>query len=140
MKDNLSRYISLNEKIYQGFELQLYFDSFSDDYVQRKINKLLFDNRTKEYNGANVLNLPITLGDDAYIYYNDGSNEEAHQDENIVDVKGGKDYWGFQHIRQIRQFYNAVLKKEPLDISGEEALKTHRLIMEIYKIGKAGMI
>ena len=45
---------------------------------------------------------------------------------------GGKDYWGFQHIRQIRQFYNAVLKKEPLEISGEEALKTHRLIMETF--------
>ena len=56
-----------------------------------------------------------------------------------MEYEGGKDYWGFQHIRQIRQFYNAVLKKEPLEISGEEALKTHRLIMEIYKTGKAGM-
>ena len=55
------------------------------------------------------------------------------------EYEGGKDYWGFQHIRQIRQFYNAVLKKEALEISGEEALKTHRLIMEIYKMGKAGM-
>ena len=51
----------------------------------------------------------------------------------------GKDYWGFQHIRQIRQFYNAVLGQEELEISGKEALKTHRLIMEIYKTGKAGM-
>jgi predicted dehydrogenase len=77
--------------------------------------------------------------DDAYIAYNDGTSEEAHQDENLVEYEGGKDYWGFQHIRQIRQFYNAVLKKEPLEISGEEALKTHRLIIEIYKTGKAGM-
>ena len=77
--------------------------------------------------------------DDAYIAYNDGTSEEAHQDENTVEYVGGKEYWGFQHIRQIRQFYNAVLKKEPLEISGEEALKTHLLIMEIYKTGKAGM-
>ena len=77
--------------------------------------------------------------DDAYITYNDGTSEEAHQDDNTTEYEGGKDYWGFQHIRQIRQFYNAVLGKEPLEISGEVALKTHRLIMEIYKIGKAGM-
>ena len=77
--------------------------------------------------------------DDAYIDYADGTHEEAHQDENTTEYEGGKDYWGFQHVRQIRQFYNAVLGKETLEISGEEALKTHRLIMEIYKIGKAGM-
>jgi predicted dehydrogenase len=77
--------------------------------------------------------------DDAYIYYNDGSVEEAHQDENTVEYEGGKDYWGFQHARQIEQFYKACLGEEPLDITGEEALKTHRLIMKLYEIGKAGM-
>ncbi len=82
----------------------------------------------------------VTFGyDDAYVTYNDGSAEEAHQDEDTTAYEGGKDYWGFQHIRQIRQFYNAVRGIEPLEISGEEALKTHRLIMEIYKMGKAGM-
>ena len=73
--------------------------------------------------------------DDAYIYYNDGSVEEAHQDENTEEYEGGKDYWGFQHIRQIQQFYKACLGLEPLDISGAEALKTHKLIMEIYDKG-----
>lgn len=73
--------------------------------------------------------------DDAYIAYTDGTKEEAHQDKNVKEVEGGKEYWGFQHVRQIRQFYNACLGKEPLEISGEEALKTHRLIMEIYKQG-----
>lgn len=77
--------------------------------------------------------------DDAYIFYDNGESEEAHQDENTTEYEGGKDYWGFQHIRQIKQFYNAILKKEPLEISGEEALKTHRLIMKIYQTGKAGM-
>ncbi len=77
----------------------------------------------------------VTFGyDDAYIYYNDGKVEEAHQDINL-EINGGKDYWGFQHIRQIRQFYDAVLGQESLDISGEVALKTHKLIMEIYKQG-----
>ncbi len=78
--------------------------------------------------------------DDAYITYNDGTSEEAHQDQNTVAYEGGKDYWGFQHIRQITQFYKSVLGEEKLEISGEEALKTHRLIMEIYKQGKVGMV
>ncbi len=73
--------------------------------------------------------------DDAYIYYNDERIEEAHQDAS-QQIEGGKDYWGFQHIRQIAQFYNAVLKKEPLFISGREALKTHKLVMELYKKGR----
>lgn len=73
--------------------------------------------------------------DDAYIEYDDGSKEEAHQDENTVEYEGGKDYWGFQHARQIEQFYKACLGEEPLEISGEEALKTHKVIMEIYEKG-----
>ena len=72
---------------------------------------------------------------DAYIDYNDGSHEEAHQDASNSQPNVGKDYWGFQHGRQIRQFYNACLGLEALEISGEEALKTHRLIMDIYDKG-----
>ena len=78
----------------------------------------------------------VTFGyDDAYIEYNDGNKEEAHQDENTVEYEGGKDYWGFQHIRQISQFYKACLGEELLEISGEEALKAHKIIMEIYEKG-----
>lgn len=77
--------------------------------------------------------------DDAYIVYNDGTREEAHSTSDISDVDGGKDYWGNQHIRQIRQFYNAVLGNEELELSGEYALGTHRLVMRIYEEGKKGM-
>ncbi len=73
--------------------------------------------------------------DDAYIEYNDGMKEEAHQDGEAVGYEGQKDYWGFQHARQIEQFYKACLGEEELEISGKEALKTHALIMEIYKQG-----
>lgn len=80
-------------------------------------------------------NAKVVFGyDDAYIYYNDGIAEEAHQGEN-ENYDGGKDYWGFQHIRQIEQFYNACLGKETLEISGEEALKTHKIIMDLYDCG-----
>ena len=72
--------------------------------------------------------------DDAIIEYFDGRIEEAHQDA-VDNVEGGKDYWGFQHVRQIAQYYKALSGEEKLDISGEEALKTHRLIMEMYRQG-----
>ena len=77
--------------------------------------------------------------DDAVITYFDGTVETAHQDENKLTYKGGKDYWGIHHVKQIRQFYNALLGREELEISGEESLKTHKLIMDIYEIGKTKM-
>ena len=72
---------------------------------------------------------------DAYITYNDGKVEEAHENNKTNAADGGKDYWGSWHIRQIRQYYNALLGKEELEISGEEALKTHSLIMKLYDKG-----
>ena len=83
----------------------------------------------------------VTFGyDDAYIEYVDGTKEEAHQDVKKEEYKGSKGYWGFQHIRQIEQFYKACLGEEPLEISGEEALKTHKLIMQIYEKGKRNFV
>ena len=77
--------------------------------------------------------------DDAYINYFDGTKEEAHPDPARISYGGGKDYWGVHHVKQIRQYYNALLGKEELEISGEKALKTHELIMNIYNIGKNHM-
>lgn len=73
--------------------------------------------------------------DDAYIVYNDGTREECHQKIESTLYDGAKIYWGFQHIKQIEQFYNACLGKEKLEISGKEALKTHKLLFEIYNKG-----
>ncbi len=73
--------------------------------------------------------------DDAYIFYQDGRKEEAHQNEGLQAVEGAKDYWGFMHELQIEQFHRACLGQEPLEISGAEGLKTHKLIMEIYEKG-----
>ena len=72
--------------------------------------------------------------DDAYIDYNDGTHEEAHKDT-VAKNYGGKDYWGSTHIIQIRQFYRACLGLETLEISGEEALRTHKLICNLYDKG-----
>ena len=77
--------------------------------------------------------------DDATITYNDGTREEAHPEKEHIDYGGGMDYWGIHHIKQIRQFYSALMGREPLELTGEAALKTHKMIMDIYKIGRKTM-
>ena len=76
--------------------------------------------------------------DDACITYNDGTSEKVVETGSDIEYEGGKDYWGFQHIKQIEQFYNAVLGLEPLEISGREALKVQKLICAMYRSGKEG--
>lgn len=71
--------------------------------------------------------------DDAVIEYASGEKEEVHTRGEAEIYDGGKDYWGFMHIRQIEQFYDSCLKGVQPEINGEEALKTHKLIMEIYE-------
>jgi predicted dehydrogenase len=84
-------------------------------------------------------NAKVVFGyDDAYIYYNDGRVEEAHQDENTADYEGGKDYWGFQHIRQIADFYKSVEEGTEPFISGREALKIQKVVCAIYESAKSG--
>ena len=74
--------------------------------------------------------------DNAVVEYNDGTVETAeNKSDDMFKYSGGKDYWGFQHAVQIRQFYNAVQGKEELEISGREALKIQKIICEIYKEG-----
>ena len=64
----------------------------------------------------------------AKVYYNDGTTEEAHQDKVTRDIKDGKDYWGYQHVNQIEEFYKAALGLTTFSVTGKEALKTHKLI------------
>lgn len=74
--------------------------------------------------------------DNAEIVLNDGTRLEAKTtvDPDIV-YDGGKDYWGFQHIREIADFYRAVEEDREPTISGREALKIQKLICEIYSKG-----
>ena len=71
--------------------------------------------------------------DEVEITYNDGSIETAlNIPQDNVKYSCGKDYWGLQHAVQIERFYQAVLGNIPLEISGEEALKTQKIICDIY--------
>ena len=74
--------------------------------------------------------------DEAVIEYADGSREVVEKQACNPVCEGGKDYWGFQHVRQIEQFYRACLGQEALEISGACALKTQKVICDLYEIGK----
>lgn len=73
----------------------------------------------------------------ATITYNDGRIEIADNDPNEeFPFKGGKSYWGVSHLKQIDNFYDALMNGKQPDITGEEALKTQEMICAIYESGK----
>ena len=74
--------------------------------------------------------------DDVEIRFNDGTILSTCTQNDGIYYEGGKDYWGFQHIRQIADFYDAVENDRQPQISGEEALKIQKLICEIYDKGR----
>ena len=76
----------------------------------------------------------------ADITFSDGTKEHIeNHNQKIVSYSGGKDYWGTQHAVQINNFYNAVLGLENLGITAESALKTQKIICEIYKPSKLNL-
>ncbi len=74
--------------------------------------------------------------DKAEIVLNDGQRftAETVADPDVV-YEDGKDYWGFQHIQEIADFYHAVENDIEPTISGREALKIQKLICDIYQVG-----
>lgn len=78
------------------------------------------------------------VGDKTMIEFIDGRVISADIDpEETFDYgKGNKGYWGVSHLKQIKNFYEALGKGVKPDITGEEALKTQRMICEIYRIGR----
>lgn len=78
--------------------------------------------------------------DDATITFNDGTVLTASTDDSNIYYEGGKDYWGFQHIRQIADFYDSVENNREPSISGAEALKIQKLICAIYQSGRTDKI
>jgi len=52
--------------------------------------------------------------------------------------RGVKDYWGFCHFIQIKEFYSALRKGRDPEINGIEAKKTLKVVSSIYKSAKEG--
>ena len=86
MTANLGRYVDIPEEIYKNFSVKSdTFDGVTDEDVERRINKVLVENRAKEasYKGANVTSLPVSLGDTVYIYYRGYTVDEDGKETDI---------------------------------------------------------
>ena len=68
---DLSEYIGLSEEHYKNINITVPKDNVGSDTVDSIINALLTTNRASrpENNGGEVTNVPISLGDKAYLYY-----------------------------------------------------------------------
>lgn len=93
MKTNLSSYVTISEKDYKNFEVIIVKDEIDDADIDRHINYLLYKNREKDaaYDGANVLNKPITVGDKVYIYYRGYTVDENGKE---TELSGGTNLTG----------------------------------------------
>ena len=80
------------------------------------------------------------IKDSARIGFYDGTELEAKPKPSEYIDYGGKrkDYWGFCHWIQIKEFYQALKQNRQPEVSGEEALKTQMIIWNIYKAARQG--
>lgn len=75
----------------------------------------------------------------ASVRYDDGHELIADTDPNEYFEYGDgvKDYWGISHVKQIRNFYESLVKGVKPEISCDDAIKTQQLICAIYESGKS---
>lgn len=80
------------------------------------------------------------LKDSARISFYDGGQLEARPDpsEYIDYGENRKDYWGYCHWLQIKEFYRAIKENRQPEVDGVEGLKTLRIVWNIYRSGRLG--
>ena len=78
------------------------------------------------------------IKDSADIWYFKGGTEKAapKKDEYIDYGDGVRDYWGYCHYNQIKDFYDSLRTGKKPAITGEDALKTQELVWAIYESAK----
>lgn len=77
------------------------------------------------------------ISDRGEVKLNDGRTFIADREDIEIDYGHGvKSYWGVSHIKQIKNFYDALEKGIDPDITGEIAYKTQKMICGIYESGK----
>jgi UDP-N-acetyl-2-amino-2-deoxyglucuronate dehydrogenase len=70
-------------------------------------------------------------------FYNGREITAAPRPSEYIDYgKGRRDYWGFCHWIQIKEFYKALKEGRQPQVNGEEALKTQELVWNIYKAAR----
>ena len=85
--DNLDKYVYISEDDYKNFPVSLQLDEIGDKDVERQIMSLLCKNRDESprFNGAYV-KVPISVGDEAYIYYRGYTVDENGRQTDISNA------------------------------------------------------
>ena len=76
--------------------------------------------------------------DDAWIVFADGRELHVRQSADNLVYENGKDYWGFQHVKQINDFYRSVKEGRKPEIDAREALKIQKIVCAVYESGRTG--
>ena len=78
------------------------------------------------------------VADRASIKFYDGREyiADVNPNETFDYGDGAKGYWGVNHIKQIKNYYESLEKGVQPDITGKEAIKTQKMICAIYESGK----
>jgi predicted dehydrogenase len=67
-------------------------------------------------------------------FYNGKELKAGPKPAEYIDYgENRKDYWGFCHWIQIKEFYKALRENREPEVNGEEALKTQKIVWNIYK-------
>ncbi|MEJ6950441.1 Gfo/Idh/MocA family protein [Natronospora cellulosivora (SeqCode)] len=78
------------------------------------------------------------VSDNASVKFNDGREYIAGPNPNETFNYGNvKSYWGVSHSKQINNYYESILKGVKPDLTGDEAIKTQKMICAIYDSGKS---
>lgn len=130
IEDNLSLYISLSEKDYKGYTLEVLYDEMSESDVDRKIMSLRYQKRKGILNnGGNIINLnqPVNVGDTVKIFYR-GYTKDANGVQ--TDFAGGCNFTGSAHSLEIGSlgfipgFEESIVGVKPNDYSKLSVKKT----------------
>lgn len=91
MTADLSKYISISEEDYKGFDLNIPLDEYTESGVDRNINLILTEHKTlnRFYNGRYDASNAITLGDRVLIYYRGYTIDQSGKK---VDIEGTSNF------------------------------------------------
>ena len=80
------------------------------------------------------------IKDSAYITYSSGRKEKAEprSDEYIDYGNGVRDYWGYCHFNQIRDYYDSLRTGKKPAVTADDAKKTQALVWAIYESSRLG--
>ena len=67
-------------------------------------------------------------------FYNGKELKAMPKSSEYIDYgQNHKDYWGYCHCIQIKEFYQALKRGDEPQINGQEGVKTQQLVWNIYK-------